>query len=171
MWQIRHESCGWPPVTWPQSAASAAYLAASGTLFPPPSLIPTCGCVHVSVCLGAEESTFGSCYEFSARISGVFFGHVVSNRMRSGQLLLTCATSPTSACLYLLFLVFFSPLPFNSIVSTSTAWSWSINYVITPTAPSAILWPKKSLNSQDYVWKCEGRLGAAHAPFVEWREM
>lgn len=117
---------------------------------PPHGLIPTCGCVHVSVCLGAEELTSGSCYESSARISAVFFGHVVSDRMRSGQVLLTCATSPS---LHLLGF-FFPPLPFYSIVSTSTAWSRSINYVISPAAPSAILRPKKWLNSQDYVWKC-----------------
>lgn len=75
---------------------------------PPHGLIPTCGCVHVSVCLGAEELTSGSCYESSTRISSVFFGHVVSDRMRSGQVLLTCATSP-SLHLLLLGCFFSSP--------------------------------------------------------------
>lgn len=78
VWQIRHESCGRSLVTWPQSATSAAYLAASGTLF----LISTCGCVHVSVCFGAADLTSGSCY-VSGRVQRAYFrrvlGHVMYN--------------------------------------------------------------------------------------------
>lgn len=54
VWQIGHESCGWPPVTWPQSATSAAYLAARGASIPPPpssdSNMWLCSCVTVFCC-------------------------------------------------------------------------------------------------------------------------
>lgn len=52
VWQIGHESCGWPPVTWPQSATSATYLAARGASIPPSSdsNMWLCSCVAVFCC-------------------------------------------------------------------------------------------------------------------------
>lgn len=159
VWQIGHESCGWPPVTWPQSATSAAYLAARGASIPPPRPIATCGCVHVSLCFPAKDMMSSSCYESDEscpsrvlRTSGQLFAS-------AGRISYVCLPLSSSSVLFLSF------LPIQ--LWEHTAWS-----------RSALLEIKLSLlqpSLQAYVCVHEGRLwnagGATHALFVGRSEM
>lgn len=114
----------------------------------PLRLIPTCGCVHVSLCSAAKDMMSGSCYD-----SCVSCPSRVCRT--SGRLLCPQAMSHTSACLYLLLLFYFClSFLFNYENTYSLIlFCFAINQAITPAA----------LSSKICVWVCvhEGRLSNA----------
>lgn len=93
VWQIGHESCGWPPATWPQSCASIFPPSSNSNMF-----------VFMCQCFPAKEMMSGSCYDSDESCPRWVFSNIRLAFASTGRVSYVRLPLSSSAVLFLSFL-------------------------------------------------------------------